>query len=355
MKMNKKIIIIVALLILTVLFGITYFKNRNNQKNLNKIQSVLTEKVYFPSMNEDGTILYFYSTEKKPGLYKTELSNLNNQQLSEALGNIEEITWSPDKQNIIIKIKYDDSFNQSGSFYQNAQGFEDVDTYWLFDIKTQKAIQIGKYTLGANFDYSGKRIIYYEYDYQDTIDQLKICDLQLEKCSDGEAMKYPLGLTILSLNENEMILYANSTEADIDSLFKLNINSGSVEEIQKDLLISSAITSLRGSKIIYSSSKSEGKAQYTSVLDISKKSNKTFDRFFNPIDCVISSNEEFAFCFKQNQKKNDLYKVTLKNGKSSLFVSINNNEEYLPENLYLSSDGQTLYYTFNDFLKKISL
>ncbi len=344
-KINIYIILgIVALigLIIFVLFAFGVFKTTPSIKtNFSEIK--IDEKIFFPHLSQDRKSLYFFGDQ---GI---KLKKFNFQtQKSEILYPDDilytyDVIWSPDETKLIIK---------------NDQPYTNTQTK-LLDLKTKKITDLNA-NIQSVFWSNDSQNIYYQYqDSEKNLNYLATAEY------DGSNEQK---LINLDLDNYNFVWLANfqkigfwrpPTDVSGVNLKQVDIQTKNITEIFNDNRLDEVVSSPDGQYFIYRRFYEKDNIFKLSYAKYDGTDNKDLS-YQTPIQKIAWSPDSsfFIVAVKEKETENDrFYKVEVKNNKiTNLSYSTDKNQEMITaENLMLSSDNKTLYFTSNDLLYSLIL
>lgn len=300
------------------------------------------EKIFFPHLSQDGQFLYYFgnqgiklkkfdfATKKTEILYPDDILYIND------------ILWSPDESKLILK---------------NNQPYADTPTR-LFDLKTQKITNLNKNIKTVIWSNDGKKIYYQFSDTEKNLNYLAVANYDEsdeKKIIDLEYLDY--GFIWLN-NFQDLGFWSMPQDDSGTKLYVVNLQNNSVNTIIRDYQLNDALSSPNGQYFVYNHFDKD-KGITISYAKYDGTSNKDLD-YESTVQKIAWSNDSsfFIVAVKEKETENDkFYKVVVKNGKiTTLQYSTEKNQDLISaENLMLSPDNKTLYFTSNDILYSLQI
>lgn len=316
-------------------------KRKSSLGNLNKIG--IEEKIFFPHLSQDNSFVNYFGNQG----VKLKRFNLKTQESEiiypdDIYYTIDTI-WSPDETNILLK---------------NNQPYTETLTK-LLDLKTKTIINLNKNIHSIIWSKDSQDIYYQFQDAENNLNYLakaKYDGSNEQKIIDLDLPDY--NFTWFD-NFQKLGIWRPPTDVSGVKLRILDIQTNNITDIFEDDRLSKLTSSLDGQHFVYERFYEKDNNYKISYAKYDGKDNKDLD-YQTPIQKVVWSADGsfFIVAVKEEEDENDkFYKVEIKNNKkTNLSYSTDKNKDLISaENLMLSSDNKTLYFTSNDILYSLGL
>lgn len=345
-------LIALAALFIFVFIYISY-KNRPSGlsvKNLPiKPEKISDELMLFPVLNESVNQVYFYS-KQNTGLYSLDLSSKTKQVLLANTAEIYDMRWSADFRKAIVRVVYDsDKFAQSKSPFLDAQFTTGDTAFYIFDLESKNLFALPKNTQDAVW-LDNDKIIYNVLDTKNIKTAIKTSQYNGTNAKDLIKVDYAIDY-FLGYDKNKNALYFSITP---EEMFGANIEEfilSTPKLTDKIKLVEDAVLVQNMDIILYD--KFESEANRTQIFDLN--TGESSDSAFNlDLGLITASvNREIILGITRNNQKDQLVVIDQKKKKNYLIDE--SVIQDVVDNILLSSDGKTLYYTSKNILYKATL
>lgn len=339
---NKKTLLIIIFLFLLIIFAISrliiYLKNP--KKEVFTETKLLEERVYFPTINKENTLLYYYSTDNQPGIYQYTLQTKEKKQLTSNLENIQDLIWSPNFDKVLVSVKFDYYVN---SIYNGNVEEDGRIVYWLLDLSSKKFTKLAPYTINAGFSEDGNKIISYQYYYPNKIDQFNICNNSYENCQSITNQDYGEGVNIVAWDNKEILAYPLIFDLGNGRVRKLNLETLAIEDISE--LPDSNFIQKVNNKIIGSTYNDNKNKFY--IFDTQNNKLKYLNIEPRLDRIYYKQNINFIIYSLFENKKIIWYKIDIYNY-SKTKLSFDGSDDI--DKLFISNDDIKYWYVKNDYI-----
>lgn len=329
-------------LIIFVLFSFGIIKTTPSTKTtFSKID--VGEKIFFPQLSQDGSFLYYFGNQGVK-LKKFNISTKKTEILyPDDILYTYEILWSPDKNKLILK---------------NSQPYASTSTQ-LLDLKTKKITDLNKNIQSVIWSNDNQNIYYQLQDQEKNLNYLATAKYD----GTGEQKIIDLDLPDYEFawldNFQKLGFWRPPTDVSGVKLKQIDIRTKSVSEIFNDNRLNKVVSSPDGKYFVYGHFYENDSIFKLSYAKDDSTNNRDLS-YQTPIEKIAWSPDSsfFVVAVKEKETENDkFYKVEVKNNKiTNLSYSTDKNQDMITaENLALSSDNKTLYFTSNDLLYSLQL
>ncbi|MCL5407180.1 MAG: hypothetical protein M1429_01655 [Patescibacteria group bacterium] len=329
-------------LIIFVLFSFGVIKITPSAKTVFSRINV-GEKIFFPQLSQDGSSLYYFGNQGVK-LKKFNISTKKTEILyPDDILYTYDVIWSPDKNKLILK---------------NSQPYTNTSTQ-LLDLKTKKITDLDKNIQSVIWSNNSQNIYYQFQDQEKNLNYLasaKFDGSSEQKIIDLDLPDY--SFTWLD-NFQKLGFWRPPTDVSGVKLKYLDIQMKTVSDIFNDDRLNKVISSPNGQYFVYGRFYQNDNIFRLSYAKFDGTNNKDLN-YQTSVEKTAWSpdNSFFVLAVKEKETENDkFYKIDIKNGKvTNLSYSNEKNQDMIAaENLMLSSDNKTLYFTSNDLLYSLQL
>lgn len=345
---------IILAIALTVVNSIKNKKTTNliPKSQVSNTETVYNIKAFKPVLKGENDLLYYDLNEAN--LYQLNLSNGQKTQLSDNMAQPLDLIWSPDRNQVIIKITYDKyKFEKFNSPFLNLQVQDGETMLWNYNLQTKKYTMLDLNILNPAplnllnpiWVSDSQHIIYHYLNSNNKISTLNISS------PDGQNWRKlgdvpPNIFSILNYNENNnTVVYQNidNTENNTYSVYRFDINNQKEEKIISNTDI---VIKINDYRFIYNNPKN------SYVFNITNNNQQQLPVLLFGEKATISPDGKnlFAIIIKDNIQQ--IAQINLTNYKLTKVFNPN-----LPNpnisNLLIKND--ILYYTVQDTLYKIKI
>lgn len=278
-----------VLIILAIILTLKPWEVKTNPVTADKISDM---NAYTPVLSLDNQDIYYYDLTAL-NLFKYNLKTKQKTQISQKMTDTPDILiWSPDRNNVIMRIYYDkQKFEAEGSIFAKP-GIEDgSNTIWNYNLASQKITllksQIAASSLSPDiinpiWSADSKKIIYYDTDPSTNKNQLNIANL--DGANEVKLDSLPSDIfSIITYNSNSKVIYYQTQpngETGMAEIFKYNLTTGKKESILTGQVSSKKIDD---QKFIMSN------GQKSFLYDSATDSQKTFSFLLVPEQATADS------------------------------------------------------------------
>lgn len=324
-------------------------KNRNQpipSKTEEILHQIAKETVfYFPSLV--GEKIFYFNNQRQPGLFVYNLKTNQTEQLVQ-YDNLTGVKFSPDGSKALWTVEQDKNLlNKKLSPFLKNEIDDGIISTWIYDFDQRSLINLDQGVSSVVWSNDGNKIFYRFWDANERINYLSSADSQGKNWQKIVDIDFYGDYVIYQLDEKLLLLGEKITDNTSGKVLLVDITQKKAAELtdyngqfflplpdKKSFIFSSRETNSQ-SKLIKFDFSSRRK---TEILPIIIKTAVAID---NDNLIIVGGND-----------KEQLWQINLSNKEKKLLIK---QEELRPDNLMLSSDNKTLYFTSDDFLYEIEL
>ncbi len=347
--MSKKFLF--ALILLSIIgAGIIAFiiiKNRT----LPIVSKVADNQILFPTLSNDQKYIFYFSNANEAAFYRLELQNQKIEKISEDFDTPDRIIWSPSKNQAILQVTYNKYiFEKYGSPFIRPGVDDQAITFWLYDLNQKKLSPLDLNIRDIIWSKDGQKIVSSYYDEELNHNIINISDPDGTNLENLIKNELPIEKVISYEPANKKLIFGASTPGELESRLDIYqvIGSGTptliIEAVEPGGIYASSnmehlVSIIDG--VLNISNLTQNKTQSLKI-----KTNKNLTVWLN-------DNQNLIVATRQETTKTDtFYKINSQTLKKNM---INHKGTVDIQNLILSSDQKTLYFTSDDILYKLEL
>lgn len=308
--MNKKILFLSIFCLLIILGVFLWFVFGKKEKPKETGLEILLKdrKIFFPEISSDNQSIFYYDRNSDNFMQFSLIDKKIKAVSKEGISWPEEVKWSPDQTKVLFKITNLPSAKTENPFYIPERPLEAIN-WFLYSFESRKQTLLPENIIEIVWTADGQKIVYQYLDKEKGINTLNIAD------PDGKnwhkIIDLENGKIFLETLKTGEILYTSKEETDNFSVIKTD-GTGK-RKISLPILVNI-------NKIVWSL---DGKSLFAAI----REEKKTTDTFYK-IDLETAQKQEIKY---QSQTKTEA------------------------QDLMLTKDGKTLYFTSENYLFKLEI
>lgn len=367
MKMNKQFLIIVAIgvIIVGLIIYFIYYESTKSKPvkspsstsgPSSQIDKVLDEKIIFPAIDQEGkNVVYFSINEQKDlAFYRYNLITKEENKISDSIDVPDNIIWSPDRGKAILKVIYNKYvFEKFDSVFADPSLQDKQETTWFYDFSAKKLSRLNLNI--QNIAWLDNDHIVYYLSEGDNINAIFLANpdgSSWEKITD---IGFIEGVGLFPITPQDIFYYPIIYEAGTNNVFRLDIKTKQISEIIKDKAAGQILATSKD-KILYQIAHEKENNFTLGIINKDGSGKKDFGLLSDGNKVTFSEKGDFVFVAvrQANNSTDSLYKINADSGQKEE-LKYESQSDIEAQNLFISKDNQTLYFTSNDNLYKIGL
>ena len=341
-----------------------YFLWRKEQEEqtakIHDTQKISEEKTLFPTLDKAGERILYFNNENDPAFYQFNIKTEKESKISQSIDSPNGVIWSPLLNQAILKVIYDKYiFEKYGSVFESPDAEDGSLTFWLYDLNKNTAKQLDSRIQNVAWSPDGKKIVYHFVDWDEDLDFIALANpdgsswQKIKDIDSGEGID-------LGFLTQEIIYYSPLlTEIGGTNIYKVNLTTKETTTLIDDnSAASSLVITPNREKIIYAHYQEEEQKYILGTMNLDSNDKQTLNVEIDINRTIVLPDNPFIITAIAQEKTPDydnFYKVNIETGERELLFKSTNKEHYSAENLMISEDGKTLYFTSDDYLYKMNL
>lgn len=339
---NKKLLIIVGILVFVIIVIILTLKQKKATSpatspaitpTITSIKPILDEKIYFPMISSDN-LIYLAGTAQE--LRQISLVNKNQKTIIYPIDVpfVENINWSPDKTKAIIKT--------------NNQTTHEI-KFYLYDL-TKKELKPLNSAIATTAEWSDdNKILYCSADNNSV--SFNQFNLEQNKIESSAPLKQPCdGIIAYLLNDQKAIIF-NFVNDISASLYSVDLKNPQNPTLITDNFYQAKISPDKNLLLIEPNG--DGETKNLIIYDLKNNTSKKLN-VSTKISKLVWLNQNEIIAAVAENNTDVFYQINLETGAKKKIAN-QPNGTIDAQNLSVSPDGKTLYFTNDDYLYQIGL
>lgn len=347
MTKRNLIIIICVMVVITIIFVIVFTNNNSQTVDFSQIKKTINQQISFPVLSSDSKSLIYFSKDKKIFIKRNLTTNKEVVILNKNIFNLDNIFYSPDRSQAIVKVIYQkDLFSRYSEFYINNIPDQSIITFYI-DFKSGNIVKLSDGIKNLAWFPNGSKIIYY---YQDNTQS----NISISKPNGSDWQKVKNlspseGWNFIYQSDSAVYYSRQLSEIGGTNLLRLDLTKRQEGTIINDESYINGKISPDGRNIIYLKFNSKNNNGSLYLRDLQNGQEKNLEIFTSLDRLIWSSDSQQIICAVNENEKDKFTIYNIQNQKIKEVILKNENKLNI-QNLLISKDSQTIYYTANNYL-----